>query len=89
MSSNARRCPVGRGDGIDLRVALFDDAAHKFVHQVGMRPVVPAALLEGEVFFIFAVHKPGGIASNGKRQPAGGSGGIGCAVVTLRPIPDT
>ena len=34
---------------VDRRWALFDDAAHELVHQMGMRAVVATALLEGQV----------------------------------------
>ena len=49
MSTNADARPVGTGDGIRPRLAVFQQRTQHFVGQMRVRSAVPATLQEGQV----------------------------------------
>ena len=49
VGADAGGGPVGGRDGVDPGPPLLDDTADELVHEVRVRAVVPAALLEGQV----------------------------------------
>ena len=70
MRANSDACPVGTGDGIWARVAVFDECADEFMYQVGVRAAVAAALDEREMLGIVNFLRHGELA-NGRGEKVG------------------